>query len=235
MRCIWLILMICRHILTLKNRLKLKNSPSVKSTIIIALNLLLITGCSFNDVNLLTNFEPPAQDRAIIIFGLGVESKLREPSQWVSFHEYSLEKQAATQACFLHHNHASAEIENKPNEFRYFAFDVAPGYYALDVEQTYHTFEKTPLAKAAKAPAYKVPAGKIVYLGDYIYSNRNVIKPPQEHTLAFLKSQEPKITPINDSKNATVFIKSLFPKYKEELVLSEPKMVKPPVMMLCAP
>jgi hypothetical protein len=200
-------------------------------------SLLTTISCSFNDVDKITNFELPSQNRAIIVFGLGVKGELRESSQRINlqFHEYNLEKQESTQICFFRYNHADAYIDNKPNEFRYFVFDVAPGYYALGGGYAYHIFEKTPLAKAAKGPAYEVSAGKIVYLGDFIYSNRDEVSPDKKNTVAYFESQRPKITVTNNSEKATAFINSLFPKFNGELSIPEPKMVKPPEMILCAP
>lgn len=202
----------------------------MKSTIIIALNLLLITGCSFNDVNLLTNFEPPAQDRAIIIFGLGVEGKLKEalPQLGLLFHEYNFAKQEATHICFFRYNHLPAGIENKSNEFRYFVFNVASGHYALDIEHAIN----------GKSLAYEIPTGKIVYLGDYIYTAPYplILKNDSEQVTTLLNSlQKPKLTSRDGSDKATDFIRSLYPKFKGQLILPVPKMVKPPVMMLCGP
>ncbi len=190
---------------------------------------MFLISCTPNDVKTITNISLPSQNRAIIVLGLGVEGTLRQKQDIsVMLHEYNLTKQSDTHICFIRYNHMWASVDNKPDEFRYFAFDVNPGYFATadylsDSPKSYEN-----------GNAYEISAGKVNYLGDFIYSDRDNL--PSEDEKRYPKIYyRPKITINNGHENALLFIKSLFPNFKGELVIPKPIMVKAPTMLLCAP
>jgi hypothetical protein len=201
----------------------------MKVFVIIFISFLLL-GCTPNDVKTITNFELPSPNRAIIVFGLGVEDTLRQEQNNLGLllHEYDMTKQSDTHICFIRYNHIWANIDNKPNEFGYFAFDVAPGYFA-----TMDYISNSPKSYE-NGNAYEIPAGRIVYLGDFIYSDRDKI--PSEDEKKYPKIYyRPKIILKDSREKAAIFIKSLFPKFKGELVMPKPIKVKAPSMLLCTP
>jgi len=131
----------------------------MKHILLLATSLLL-SGClGLNDVKTLElNFQgtPPA-DRAYVIVQLSVE----ESTQLEMFiAEYSLERQDITGTCWRY-NLMFPIVPAIGGTRQYFAFDVKPGHY---VPLAYHD-------AMSKGIAFEVPAGRIVYLGEFILTS----------------------------------------------------------------
>ncbi len=87
------------------------------------------------------------------------------PKIAVSFvlYEYDMESQSITGNCWRFNRIRGSSILAIDSSIKYLMFDVAPGYYAGG---------GTSLFKGYTSPlAFEVPAGQIVYLGDFIYMN----------------------------------------------------------------
>jgi hypothetical protein len=120
----------------------------------------LASGCTLNATVPLATGGAPAADRAVIVYGVGVEGQWPYPHYAVQLTEYSLERQAITGNCFRF-NRVDATVSATMTGIRYFAFDVAPGSYVYSPMNG---------AQFGGAPvAFRVPAGRAVYLGDFIY------------------------------------------------------------------
>jgi hypothetical protein len=120
----------------------------------------LASGCTLNATAPLPTGHAPAAGRAVIVYGVGVEGRWPYPNYAVQLTEYSLERQAITGNC-LRFNRVDATVPATMTGIRYFAFDVAPGSYVYSPMNG---------AQFGGAPvAFRVPAGRAVYLGDFIY------------------------------------------------------------------
>lgn len=126
----------------------------------------LLSGClGLNDVKPLgLSFQgTPPTGRAYAIVALSVEAPQKQPlghafSIWIE--EYSIERQDITGNCWRN-NLMYPSVQPFGGTRQYFAFDVKPGYYAaIGYLGTMH-----------KQLAFEVPAGRIVYLGEFILTS----------------------------------------------------------------
>lgn len=128
---------------------------------------VLMAGCTLNSVQHLPTGSAVHGERAIVIYGLGVQGNREYPRFGVILDEYNVHSQNITGDCWRY-NRTEASIPSTRGPIKYFAFDVAPGYYA------YSAFNGSPLE--SDTPAFLAPAGKITYIGDFIFTqNQNVV------------------------------------------------------------
>ena len=120
----------------------------------------MLAGCTISSTVPLTAGGVPDAGRAVIVYGVGVEGQWPYPQYTVELAEYSMERQAITGNCFRF-NRTEATVPSTPAGIRYFAFDVAPGSYV------YSPMNGAQLS--GDAVAFRVPAGRTVYIGDFIY------------------------------------------------------------------
>ena len=119
-----------------------------------------LAGCTISSTVPLAAGGKPGADRAVIVYGVGVEGQWSYPRYTVQLAEYSLERQNITGNCFRF-NRVDATVSSTPSGIHYVAFDVAPGSYVY-----------SPMNGAqlnGDTVAFRVPAGRAVYLGDFIY------------------------------------------------------------------
>jgi hypothetical protein len=135
--------------------------------IVAALLLEALQGCVLNSVMQLDPGEQPAPGpyRAIAVYGLGVEGAWRYPEFAIVLDEYNPRDKRITGGCFLY-NRMEAAVPTKAREVRQFAFDVPAGHYA------YSGFNATRLSSGPVA--FELPEGRVVYLGDFIYTDSGV-------------------------------------------------------------
>jgi len=136
---------------------------------------VLVSGCFFlNDVNpfstpdeFLANRATPPAERAIVIFGLSVEGPgYHAITRWFSVHmdEYSIERQSITGNCWRSNN-MEAKVPGIIGTRQYFSFDVKPGYYV----------SREFLDASDKNLVFEVPAGRVVYLGEFVWTSESRI------------------------------------------------------------
>jgi hypothetical protein len=121
---------------------------------------VLLGGCVVNSTVPLAAGGTPDADRAVIVYGVRVDGQWPYPRYTVQLAEYSLERQAITGDCFRF-NRTEATVPSAPAGIRYFAFQTAPGSYVY-----------SPMNGAqlhGDPVAFRVPAGRAVYIGDFIY------------------------------------------------------------------
>lgn len=129
----------------------------------------LAAGCTLNGVRPLPTGSAVGAGRAIVVYGVGVDSKWNYPELKVELDGYDLHAQALEGNC-LRFNRMEASVPTTPGPVRYFAFDVPPGAYV------YSPFNGAPLeAAASAAQAFLAPEGRIVYVGDFVYSNARTV------------------------------------------------------------
>lgn len=148
----------------------------------------------------------PDRDRAIAIYGIDVEGDWRYPQFGVSIDEYSVERRAITGNC-SRFNRIEGAVPQNAKAIQYFAFDVEPGYYI------YSGFNAVSLQGKN---TFSVPAGQVVYLGDFIYTRTGTV------------------TLRRDFGPALPALVKAYPNLKEKIVLAETTSAVP-TMFLCAP
>ncbi|MDQ1923319.1 hypothetical protein [Massilia pseudoviolaceinigra] len=122
---------------------------------------LLLSGCLMNSTRPLPSGGTPSFFwRAVVVYGIGMEGTWDAQRFAVELEEYSLADQAITGGC-LFYNRTEGSIPSVPGPVQYVAFDVPAGNYA------YGRLIDEP---SGKATAFNAPAGRIVYLGDFIYT-----------------------------------------------------------------
>lgn len=121
---------------------------------------LLAGGCTLGASVPLVNGGAPGAGRAVIVYGVGVEGRWPYGRYTVQLAEYSLERQAITGNCFRF-NRTDATVPVTPAGIRYFAFDAAPGSYVYS-PMNGAQLDGSPVA-------FRAPAGRAVYIGDFIY------------------------------------------------------------------
>jgi hypothetical protein len=99
----------------------------------------------------------PSPERAVVVFGIGNEGK---PSSYLNIilKKYILGKRELTTSCFFtHYDLIQAGLyPSATGDKKYFVFDVLPGYYVYNKDEI----------------IFKVDAGKINYLGDFIRTDK---------------------------------------------------------------
>lgn len=134
----------------------------------------ILPGClGLNDVSMVSTYSfdrpMPKAGRAIVVFGIGVEGQWDYLQFGTVMDEYSIERQAITGNCWRYNN-MRASVTAIAGTRQYFVFDVQPGYYA------YSSFNAVQLSSSERGQAFKVPEGRIVYLGDFIYARSGVME-----------------------------------------------------------
>lgn len=135
------------------------------------LSIFLLTGLSgcmqFNNVVRIAETEATGPDisRSVVIFGIGVEGAWEYPRFAVGLDEYDIERQSITGNCWRY-NRMAASVPKDSRAVQRFAFEVEPGYYS---------FSGFNAVKLVGPNAFSVPAGQIVYLGDFIYSGERTV------------------------------------------------------------
>ncbi|HEX8614589.1 MAG TPA: hypothetical protein VF800_25195 [Telluria sp.] len=168
---------------------------------------LLLSGCLMNSTRPLPTGGTPNFWRAVVVYGIGVEGKRDARRLDADLQEYSLTNQAITGGCFFY-NRTEASIPSVPGPVQYVAFDVPAGSY------TYNSLYGEPRGMAT---AFIAPAGRTVYLGDFIYTRDNRMELRRD-LKAFEQAR-----------------KQALPDLKDEVLLAESRTVKQPIMFLCAP
>ena len=138
---------------------------------LLAIIVAICSGClGLNDVKpigLAFKGMPPA-DRAYVIVGLSVEPTQLKRLDYmfsISVAEYSVERQDITGNCWRY-NLMYPSVPPFGGTREYFAYDVKPGYYAvLDMLG----------ASEKQSLAFEVPAGRIVYLGEFTLTSSHGI------------------------------------------------------------
>lgn len=169
--------------------------------------LLLLTACGVNSVRPLPAGAPAAGDRSVVVFGVKVEDRWDYPEFAVELAEYSVKDQAITGTC-LRFNRLHANVPATPGATRYFAFDVPPGAYA------YSPFMTAPLPGPVQA--FAAPAGRTVYVGDFIYRDRQVVL---SRNLAAAQDA----------------IRQSLPGLDQQVALAGAEAVRPPRPFMCTP
>lgn len=124
----------------------------------------------------------------------------------IALYEYDMQRQSITGNCWRW-NKAEAATQR---EVEYFVFDVAPGFYAGGGGMVVFRGQTSPLA-------FEVPAGRIVYLGDFVYA--------KDH----------KVDLRRDVAAATAALRKSFPNVVGEPVVAKTVPVPTLQMFLCAP
>jgi hypothetical protein len=165
-----------------------------------------MSGNSLQDIGIEAN-----SDRAIVVYGVSIEGAWDYPRGVIFLDEYSVERQAITGHCWRF-NRMKASVAPVPGKLEYFVFDVEPGHYV------YSRFSSAinPL-RNRNVEAYAVSAGRITYIGDFIYARDKAVDVRRD---------------LDAAKTA---LKQLYPGIKGEFVLADALPVSAPTMFLCAP
>lgn len=169
---------------------------------------VLLSGCLMNSTRPLPTGGTPSPWRAVVVYGMGIEGDWDYPKLAVHLEEYSLTAQAATGNCMFF-NQLQASIPAAPAPVRYVAFDVPAGNYV------YSPFNSAALNLAT--PAFTAPPGRLVYIGDFIYT------------------REKNVVLRRDLETFELARKRALPDLKGEVSLAETHAVAPPRPFICTP
>jgi len=170
--------------------------------------VLLLSGCLLNDVSMLSRGSvAPDPERAVVIYGLGVEGNWRSPKFAVQLDEYDVERQRITGNC-SRFNRMQTSVLGTPGPVEHFVFDVRPGNYV------YSQFNGVGLSGGAVR--FEVPAGQTVYLGD------------------FMATRDQKVVLRRDADTVAGLRKS-FPVLHHDLLIAEPKSSGNTGVFVCMP
>jgi len=125
---------------------------------------IILSGCLLlNDVNPISPISPysrawlgrdkakPPANRAVVVFGVGLEKQYQYAVFPLHIDEYDIERQSITGNCWRY-NKMDAVVPAIVGTHQYFAFDVKPGFYVFP---GYLGYTEVP----HKNVAFKVPAG----------------------------------------------------------------------------
>lgn len=154
-----------------------------------------------------TELAAPDINRSMVVFGVGVEGIWEHPQFAVVLDEYDIGLQSITGNCWRY-NKMEASVPKDSRAVQRFAFEVKPGHYSFS------GFNPT---KLVGPNAFSVPAGQVVYLGDFIYSD--------EHTVVLRRN--------GDTTNNELL--KGFPVTTDKITLAEAISVVAPQKFLCAP
>jgi len=168
----------------------------------------LLSGClGLNDVSRVV--EPgytPSANRALLVIGAGMEGNWKAQKFPISLYEYDIQRKSITGNCWRSNEvHAATELE-----IEYFVFDVAPGFYAGGGGMAVFRDQTSPLA-------FEVPAGRVVYVGDFVYA------------------KDRKVDLRRNMDRAMAAVKSVYPNITGEPLVAEAVPVPTLQMFLCAP
>lgn len=169
--------------------------------------VILFSGClGLNDISSIStdSFSRPTAKigRAIVLYGIGVEGKWDYPRFATVLDEYNFEQRSITGNCWRF-NRMQESVPAIIGTRQYFIFDVKPGHYV------YSGFNGARLRDSGEVPTFEVPAGRIVYLGDFVYSNDGKV----------------------DIRRDLDRVQSYF---KENVLLADMLLVPPPKLFLCS-
>jgi hypothetical protein len=102
-----------------------------------------------------------SRDRAVIVYGVADQGKWPRDGIAVTLDEYSMEHHQIAFSCFVY-NHAEAVLAAGTAEVHYFVFLVPAGYYIDGI------INPTPVEEPYASMAFEAPAGRIVYIGDFV-------------------------------------------------------------------
>lgn len=126
-----------------------------------------LAGCVINASLPLPEGGAPPPHRAVLVYGIGIESHWDFPRAGIQLAEYDLKRQAITGNCFLF-NRTEASVEAVPGRIRWFAFDVPPGYYVYSPFQT--------AGLAGPSVAFEAAAGHATNIGDFILTGPHAVQ-----------------------------------------------------------
>lgn len=172
----------------------------------------IVAGCTLNSVRSLPTGSSVNPGRALVVYGVAVESDWKYAGFTVELDEYSVKAQAATGDCF-HFNRMQASVAPTPGATMYFAFDAPAGAYV------YNPFNGAALVPAARydTTAFAAPAGKIVYVGDFVLSRDGMVAVTRD---------------LDAARKALV---TTLPDLRGEIWLAETLQVQRPKPFLCTP
>ena len=171
----------------------------------------LLAGCTVNGIRPLRAGAPVDEGRAVVVFGVGVEGDWHHAGYATQFDEYDVKAGAITGNC-VRFNRMSGAVPSLPAPVRHFAFDVPAGAYV------YSGFNGARLAAgAAKTLAYAAPAGRVVYLGDFIYTKQGAV------------------SVRSDLDAAQRYLSAAHPELRGAAALADAFSVPPPRLFLCTP
>jgi hypothetical protein len=170
--------------------------------------LLFVSGCTINSTvrspaGALTN-----EARAVVVYGVKVEGVWKYEGFAIQLAEYDMARADISGNCFRF-NRTEAVVPPGPGEVTYFAFEVAPGHYV------YSPFNGALLA--GDVQAFDVPAGKTVYIGDFIFT--------ENHDVVLARHLEDKNSAIH----------AALPAVSTSLALANASPVAAPHGFLCTP
>lgn len=93
---------------------------------------------------------PPGHNRAIVVVGAAAEGDWRPRPLTIQLYEYGMDRQSITGNCWRW-NKLEATADGMRDGVEYFAFDVAPGFYAGGVSAQF-AHSGTVVAKAVPGP-----------------------------------------------------------------------------------
>jgi len=167
-----------------------------------------LAGCTVSSTVPLAAGGKPGADRAVIVYGVGVDGPWAYPNFSVQLTEYSVEQQAITGNCFRF-NRVDAIVPATAIGIRYFAFDVAPGSYVY-----------SPMNGAqpnGEPVAFRAPAERAVYLGDFVYG------------------KDGRVTRGGNLDGEKSAIRQALPAVPDDLTVADTVVVAAPKPFLCAP
>ena len=170
--------------------------------------LFLVSACTINSTMRSPAGELASDTRAMVVYGVKVEGSWKYKGYAVQLAEYDMAKADISGNCFRF-NRTEAVVPPSPGEVTYFAFDVAPGHYV------YSPFNGARLA--GDVLAFEAPAGKTVYIGDFILTKNQSVALERR---------------LEDKKSA---IRAALPGVRDTLVLAETRPVAAPHIFLCTP
>lgn len=172
----------------------------------------LLAGCTLNSVRPLPAGASIDESRAVVVFGVGVEGQWNYAGYSVQVDEYDVRAQAITGNCFRF-NRMSGAVPPAPGVVRYFSFDAPAGVYA------YSGFNGARLAleTGADTPAFSARAGRVVYMGDFIYTKQG------------------SVSIRRDLDAAKRYLAALRPNLRGELTQAEEFSVHRPKLFMCTP
>lgn len=131
---------------------------------------VMLAACSFNNVRSLPSVELPQAGRSVVVYGIAVKAASKFPRFGIAVDEYDIERQNISGDC-LRFNRMNASVVSTIGSAGYFVFDVRPGHYV------YSQFNGASIAdRVGSSTAFVVPAGKVVYLGDFVFEEDNRVE-----------------------------------------------------------
>lgn len=187
--------------------------PRCTHVLIAALaSVALLVACTWNSVEALGPDAHAAPREAIVVYGIVVDGTWGAPQLAVDLDRYDLKRQAGAGGC-LRHDRTEAAVPAVRGTRRDFAFRVPPGHYAPS------PFNPYPAQLGTQA--FSAPAGKVVYVGTFVYSGHS--------------RDASRLELRRDLEAARHRLASSFPHLAAKLSLAASTTVTPARLFLCAP